>query len=119
MLSATGKNDDHFYHRTFVGVVRISLELPSLLKERQGVVLVLPLGAVLPGGRLPLRLDPGDTDDLHQVSRGAQTPDTQSNGGINITPTPDLCPATELVVQEGEAVPVLPDGTGEDQAAYQ
>ena len=48
--------------------MRISLELPSLLKERQGVVLVLPLGAVLPGGSLPLRLDPGDTDDLHQVS---------------------------------------------------
>ena len=42
--------------------------LPSLLKERQGVVLVLPLGALLPGGRLPLRLDPGDTDDLHQGS---------------------------------------------------
>ena len=93
--------------------------LPSLFKERQGVVLVLPLGALLPGGRLPLRLDPGDTDDLHQGS----------NGGITKTHTSDfwpfglwvlyLCPATELVVQEGEAVPVLPDGAGEDQAAHQ
>ena len=62
--------------------MRISLELPSLLKERQGVVLVLPLGALLPGGRLPLRLDPGDTDDLHQVSRGR----------ITITPTFDFRP---------------------------
>ena len=65
MLSATGKTMMIIF---VVSVVRISLELPSLLKERQGVVLVLPLGAVLPGGRLPLRLDPGDTDDLHQGS---------------------------------------------------
>ena len=65
MLSATGYTMMIIF---VVSVVRISLELPSLLKERQGVVLVLPLGALLPGGRLPLRLDPGDTDDLHQGS---------------------------------------------------
>ena len=65
MLSATGKTMMIIF---VVSVVRISLELPSVLKERQGVVLVLPLGALLPGGRLPLRLDPGDTDDLHQGS---------------------------------------------------
>ena len=77
MLSATGKTMMIIF---VVSVVRISLELPSVLKERQGVVLVLPLGAVLPGGCLPLRLDPGDTDDLHQGS----------SAGITITPAFDF-----------------------------